>query len=63
MNVSVFGQKKLNYLTFENEPIAEWAHHQAYKAKEHASPCWQGLEAERYAMKSHRKKDEALPWV
>lgn len=31
--------------------------------RETCQPVGRGLEAERYAMKSHRKKDEALPWV
>lgn len=40
----VSGQKKFFkiILTFGKEQIAEWAHHQAHKAREHASPWEEG---------------------
>lgn len=66
MNVAVFSQKKTPktrkkiILTLGRDPIAQ----QAHKAREQTcQPTGRGLEAERYAVKSHRKKDEALPCV
>jgi len=44
VNVGIFGPKKFlkMMLTFGKEPVAEWAHHQAYKAREHTSPQEEG---------------------